>query len=135
MLLRIFNRFQTTNQLLLLVSKRKISIKINNQSMINNEQRIDIAIFGGGIIGTSIGYFIKDNAPINLGVTVFERDPCVSSVFDRFFQCKFQFTFTIPSIHEHRQHYLLVVYDNNFLCQKIFKCHYLQPNFCKIFNN
>nr|XP_027195186.1 FAD-dependent oxidoreductase domain-containing protein 1-like [Dermatophagoides pteronyssinus] len=76
MLLRIFNRFQTTNQLLLLVSKRKISIKINDQSLINNEQRIDIAIFGGGIIGTSIGYFIKDNASINLGVTVFEKDPC-----------------------------------------------------------
>lgn len=43
-----------------------------------SNNRTDIAIFGGGIIGSSIAYFIKDKAPINLGVTVIERDPYVS---------------------------------------------------------
>ncbi|KAH7636516.1 fad-dependent oxidoreductase domain-containing protein 1-like protein [Dermatophagoides farinae] len=34
-----------------------------------SNNRTDIAIFGGGIIGSSIAYFIKDKAPINLCVT------------------------------------------------------------------
>lgn len=39
---------------------------------------VDVAIFGGGIIGTSIAYFLKDKAPFSLNIAVFERDPTVA---------------------------------------------------------
>ena len=40
--------------------------------------QVDIAIFGGGIIGASIAYFLKERAPNSFSCAVIERDPTVS---------------------------------------------------------
>ncbi|CAG2170187.1 unnamed protein product, partial [Oppiella nova] len=37
--------------------------------------QVDIAIFGGGIIGSSIAYFLKQRAPQSFSCAVIERDP------------------------------------------------------------
>lgn len=36
--------------------------------------RVDVAILGGGIVGASVAYFLKQNAPSGLTVALFERD-------------------------------------------------------------
>lgn len=46
--------------------------------------QVDVCIFGGGIIGSAIAYFIKDRAPFSLSVGVIERDPTVSIASLRF---------------------------------------------------
>lgn len=40
--------------------------------------RVDVAIFGGGIVGASVAYFLKEHAPTGLTVALFERDLTVS---------------------------------------------------------
>ena len=41
--------------------------------------QVDVAIFGGGIIGASVAYFLREKAPFSMTVGVFERDPTVSA--------------------------------------------------------
>lgn len=42
---------------------------------------VDICIFGGGIIGSAIAYFLKEKAPFGYKIAVIERDPTVSVYF------------------------------------------------------
>ena len=48
---------------------------------IGSPNQADVIIFGGGIIGTAVAYFIKEKAPFSLSVCVIERDPTVSFIF------------------------------------------------------
>jgi hypothetical protein len=41
---------------------------------------VDIAIFGGGIMGSSIAYWLKQRAPNSFSCAVIERDPTVSHI-------------------------------------------------------
>lgn len=45
---------------------------------------VDICIFGGGIIGSAIAYFLKEKAPFGYKIAVIERDPTVR-VYSLFF--------------------------------------------------
>lgn len=40
-------------------------------------REVDICIFGGGIIGSAVAYFLKQKAPFGYKVAVVERDPTV----------------------------------------------------------
>jgi hypothetical protein len=44
----------------------------------------DIVIFGGGIMGSSIAYWLKQRAPNSFSCAVIERDPTVSHIFSNF---------------------------------------------------
>jgi hypothetical protein len=44
----------------------------------------DIVIFGGGIMGSSIAYWLKQRAPNSFSCAVIERDPTVSQISSNF---------------------------------------------------
>ena len=91
----------------------------------------DIVIIGGGIMGCSIAYWLKQRGHDNgLRVIVVERDPSYTRVYSfnifsylSLVNC-FLFSFTrLP------QCYLWGVYDNNFLSQKTYKCLCMEQSF------
>ena len=77
----------------------------------------DVCIFGGGIIGTAVAYFIKERAPFSLSVAVIERDPTVLFPILLFSLLIFSLNF---SLLELQLHYQLVVFVNSFHCLRTF---------------
>lgn len=43
------------------------------------QSHADVLIIGGGVVGSSIAFFLEDNYPGAMNVTVLEKDPTVSS--------------------------------------------------------
>lgn len=76
----------------------------------------DVLIIGGGAIGSSIAYWLKQKIyREEFNVVVVEKDPT--------------YYFSIPRLP---RLFRWVVYVNNFLLKKIFTCHYMARNFCEI---
>lgn len=78
---------------------------------------VDICIIGGGAIGSSIAYFLKEKAKHELNIVVVEKDKTVSM---KFFPDKKRNKMAISctiicSTPKHRLHCLWAVSDNNFL--------------------
>ena len=44
----------------------------------------DVAVIGGGIMGSAVAFWLKHHAPEGLTVTVVERDPTVKNIRNTF---------------------------------------------------
>ncbi len=91
----------------------------------------DIVIIGGGIMGCSIAYWLKQRGHDNgLRVIVVERDPSYTRVL--FNYCIFIFiesSIFLKFFSRLPLCYLLGVYVNNFPFQRTYKCLYMGRSF------
>ncbi|KAI4492264.1 hypothetical protein M0802_009954 [Mischocyttarus mexicanus] len=84
-----FNPYLELPQKNLLGSKKKIRVKSWNdekgvnklldECLMNLPQRSDVTIIGGGVIGSSIAYWLKKRFPTDFHVVVIEKDPTYCS--------------------------------------------------------
>lgn len=94
----------------------------------------DFAIIGGGIMGSSIAYWLQQRVNKALKIVVIERDPTVS--FVHAFEISKYISHTITILHycfyfsmkKHLLYCLSEESDSSFLFLKTFKCPYLVQN-------
>lgn len=92
---------------------------------------VDICIIGGGAIGSSIAYFLKEKARHGLNIAVVEKDKTVRM---QFYLCieKSEYNCCNFSTANHPQRCLWVAFGSNFRWKRIFKCHCSVPISCGI---
>lgn len=104
----------------------------SNSDAFNCPSHCDVAIIGGGAVGSSIAYWLRNRIHNGLNVVVIEKDKCVSEVKVTMCLMKrlvnlvlLHFEFVL-SIRRRRRPYRLVAYASNSRWKRIFSYHYLR---------
>lgn len=80
----------------------------------------DVLIIGGGVVGSSIAFFLEESFPGAMNITVLEKDPTVSSTVNCNNKRPNLKNMCSNSMQEQQQHCHVEVYGSNFHFQKIF---------------
>ena len=106
------------------------------ESSKTHAKHVDFAVFGGGVIGSSVAYWLKQRQPNQLSCAVIERDPTVS-VFRRLFQKLDSILIIVLriSIQNVRQLYQSVVFANSFPSKRTSSYRSSAQNSCRISTN